>query len=330
MIVMGNTKTVRARLLRCFQWACSRFRVGMSRGEVWEVKFFSYIATMYDLKADDGLASFDRHLENFAYASGYTPSGDDVQLFKSLNSEPPKKYANISRWYRNIGSFSDEEQKSWPSPMTSANGDLEKKELDEDIDLFGSDDEDDGEKARITAARLKAYEEKKAKKPATVAKSNIIFDVKPWDDSIEIADIEKNIRTIELDGLVWGAAKVLPVAYGIKKLQICCVVEDEKVSSDWLEEQIMAFDELVQSVDIVAFNKLVDKALMCLTIGSSGNLTCRCWRDFQWNDPTTAIINSLFLKSGIECVHAKFYCHLERIILTKSSHCLASFFYQDE
>lgn len=67
---------------------------------------------------------------------------------------------------------------------------------------------------------LKAYEEKKSKKPATIAKSNIIFDVKPWDDSIEIADIEKNIRTIELDGLVWGAAKVLPVAYGIKKLQV--------------------------------------------------------------------------------------------------------------
>ncbi|KAL4003518.1 EF-1 guanine nucleotide exchange domain family protein [Acanthocheilonema viteae] len=212
--------------------------------------------TMYNLKADDGLSAFDGHLKDFAYASGYTPSGDDVQLFKSLNSEPSMKYANVLRWYRNIKSFSDEERKSWPTPVTSANGVLEKEELDEDLDLFGSDDEDDEEKARITAARLKAYEEKKAKKPTVTAKSNIIFDVKPWDDSIEMADIEKNIRTIELDGLVWGAAKVLPVAFGIKKLQICCVVEDEKVSSDWLEEQIVGFDDLVQSVDIVAFNKV--------------------------------------------------------------------------
>ncbi|EFO25560.1 elongation factor 1-beta/1-delta [Loa loa] len=211
---------------------------------------------MYDLKADDGLAAFDGHLKDFAYASGYTPSGDDVQLFRLLSSEPAMKYVNVLRWYRNIGSFSDEERKSWPAPMTSVNAVLEKEEPSEDIDLFGSDDEDDEEKARITAARLKAYEEKKAKKPATIAKSNIIFDVKPWDDSIEMADIEKNIRTIELDGLVWGAAKVLPVAYGIKKLQICCVVEDEKVSSDWLEEQIVGFDDLVQSVDIVAFNKV--------------------------------------------------------------------------
>ncbi|VDO31829.1 unnamed protein product [Brugia timori] len=218
------------------------------------VNFAHNLVKMYDLKTDDGLAAFDDHLKDFAYASGYTPSGDDMQLFASLSAEPTMKYVNVLRWYRNISSFNDEERKLWPAPMTSANGVLEK--LDEDIDLFGSDDEDDDEKARITAARLKAYEEKKAKKPAVIAKSNIIFDVKPWDDSIEIADIEKSIRTIELDGLVWGAAKVLPVAYGIKKLQICCVVEDEKVSSDWLEEQIMGFDDLVQSVDIVAFNKV--------------------------------------------------------------------------
>ncbi|VDN21323.1 unnamed protein product [Gongylonema pulchrum] len=117
-----------------------------------------------------------------------------------------------------------------------------------------------------------AYEERKAKKPASVAKSNIIFDVKPWDDSIEMADIEKNIRAIETDGLVWGTAKVLPVAYGIKKLQICCVVEDEKVSSDWLEEQITGFEELVQSVDIVAFNKLTEEIMKARKNASDASL----------------------------------------------------------
>uniref|UniRef100_A0A915PQN6 Uncharacterized protein n=1 Tax=Setaria digitata TaxID=48799 RepID=A0A915PQN6_9BILA len=230
---------------------------------------------MFDLKADTGMAAFDEHLKDFAYASGYTPSGDDTQLFGSITSTPSTKYANILRWYRHIQSFSDAERKSWPTAMTSTNGVLEKEENEEDIDLFGSDDEDDEEKARITAARLKAYEEKKAKKPAAVAKSNIIFDVKPWDDSIEIADIERNIRTVEMDGLVWGAAKILPVAYGIKKLQICCVVEDDKVSSDWLEEQIMGFEDLVQSVDIVAFNKLKFHYLKCerpISEGDSSSL----------------------------------------------------------
>ena len=39
-------------------------------------------------------------------------------------------------------------------------------------------------------------------------------------------------------------------------LKICCCVEDEKVSTDWLEEQIQGFEDLVQSVDVVAFNKV--------------------------------------------------------------------------
>uniref|UniRef100_A0A915EDK3 Translation elongation factor EF1B beta/delta subunit guanine nucleotide exchange domain-containing protein n=1 Tax=Ditylenchus dipsaci TaxID=166011 RepID=A0A915EDK3_9BILA len=37
---------------------------------------------------------------------------------------------------------------------------------------------------------------------------------------------------------------------------ICCVIEDEKVSTDWLEEEITANEDLVQSVDVVAFNKV--------------------------------------------------------------------------
>jgi translation elongation factor EF-1beta len=35
-----------------------------------------------------------------------------------------------------------------------------------------------------------------------VAKSNIILDVKPWDDETDMAEIEKNARLIEADGLL--------------------------------------------------------------------------------------------------------------------------------
>ena len=52
------------------------------------------------------------------------------------------------------------------------------------------------------------------------------------------------------------SAKLVPLAYGIKKLQICCVVVDDLVGTDFLEEEIYKFDELVQSVDIAAFNKI--------------------------------------------------------------------------
>uniref|UniRef100_A0A8C2ALD7 Elongation factor 1-beta n=1 Tax=Cyprinus carpio TaxID=7962 RepID=A0A8C2ALD7_CYPCA len=41
-----------------------------------------------------------------------------------------------------------------------------------------------------------------------------------------------------------------------KKLQIACVVEDDKVGTDQLEELITAFEDYVQSMDVAAFNKI--------------------------------------------------------------------------
>ncbi|KFZ65057.1 Elongation factor 1-delta, partial [Podiceps cristatus] len=128
---------------------------------------------------------------------------------------------------------------------------------DDDIDLFGSDDEEeDQEAAKVREDRLRQYAEKKAKKPGLIAKSSILLDVKPWDDETDMAKMEECVRSIHMDGLVWGASKLVPVGYGIKKLQIQCVVEDEKVGTDILEEEITKFEDYVQSVDIAAFNKI--------------------------------------------------------------------------
>merc|ERR1719369_480344 len=132
-------------------------------------------------------------------------------------------------------------------------------EDEDDFELFGSDDEEEVETEEEKAKKeelLKKYHEKKSKKPALIAKSNIILDVKPWDDETDMIEVERLVRGIEMDGLLWGNSKLVPLAYGIKKLQISCVVEDEKVGSDILDEEIEKFEDLVQSVDIAAFNKI--------------------------------------------------------------------------
>ena len=41
--------------------------------------------------------------------------------------------------------------------------------------------------------------------PQVIAKSNIILDVKPWDDETDMKEMERLVRTIEIDGLLWGA-----------------------------------------------------------------------------------------------------------------------------
>merc|ERR1712119_228417 len=128
---------------------------------------------------------------------------------------------------------------------------------DSDDDLFGSDDEEDtAEQERIKAERIAAYNERKAGKKKVTAKSSILLDVKPWDDETDMAEVESNVRSVGCDGLLWGASKLVPIGYGIKKLQINCVIEDDKVSTDFLEESICAFEDHVQSVDIAAFNKI--------------------------------------------------------------------------
>ncbi|XP_034473442.1 probable elongation factor 1-delta isoform X2 [Drosophila innubila] len=143
----------------------------------------------------------------------------------------------------------------------NANVNEKVKDNDDDdndsVDLFGSDsEEEDAEHIRIREERLAKYAEKKATKTVIIAKSSILLDVKPWDDETDLKVMEAEIRKITLDGLLWGASKFVPVAFGIQKLTISCVVEDEKVSLDWLTEEIEKIDELVQSVDIAAFNKI--------------------------------------------------------------------------
>jgi elongation factor 1-beta len=108
------------------------------------------------------------------------------------------------------------------SPVDAVDGPAAEEE--EDIDLFGDDDEEDAEAEKLKAERLAAYAAKKATKPKTIAKSVVTFEVKPWDDETDMVALENAVRSLEMDGLVWGASKLVAVGYGIKKLQITIVI----------------------------------------------------------------------------------------------------------
>ena len=40
------------------------------------------------------------------------------------------------------------------------------------------------------------------------------------DDETNMKELESNMRGIDLEGLTWGASKLVPVGYGISKLQV--------------------------------------------------------------------------------------------------------------
>lgn len=209
-----------------------------------------------DVSSAAGLEKFNDFLVNNAYVSGWVPTQADVTIFKSIGSSPDGKYQNVARWWKNISSYSSEFGSfgAGSAPAAAA------EESDDDVDLFGDDDEEDEEAERIKAERIAAYNARKSakedKKGKVIAKSNLILDIKPWDDETPMAKLEESVRSITMDGLLWGTGKLVAIGYGIKKLQITCVIEDDKVSTDDLEENITAFEDFIQSMDIVAFNKI--------------------------------------------------------------------------
>jgi len=150
-----------------------------------------------------------------------------------------------------------------PAKAPAKKEESEDEDDDDDMDFFGSDDEEeDAEAERVKAERVAAYNAKKAakvaQKGAVIAKSMITLDVKPFDDETDLDALAKKIKSeIVMDGLVWGAKhEKKPLAFGIFKLVVTAVVEDDKVSTDDLTEKIGEYEDEVQSVDIAAFNKL--------------------------------------------------------------------------
>jgi glutathione S-transferase/translation elongation factor EF-1beta len=127
---------------------------------------------------------------------------------------------------------------------------------DVEFDPFaeGGDDEDAAAQLKAKAALIA----KKAAKKPPVAKSLVVWDVKGWDDTTDLTALgNKILAEIAMDGLSWKTEfKLEPVAFGVKKLQIGAVIEDEKVSADGIAEEIEKFEDYVQSVDIAVFNKL--------------------------------------------------------------------------
>jgi len=127
----------------------------------------------------------------------YAPSQADVAAFKALKSAPASpKYPHAARWYKHIASYTDEfatlpgdASKAYTTygpevttaTLNPAKAPAAEEEDDDEVDLFGSDDEEeDLEAERIRNERLAEYKKKKEGKVKPAAKSVVTMDVKPW------------------------------------------------------------------------------------------------------------------------------------------------------
>ena len=205
------------------------------------------------------------------------------------------KYPHFARYYNHVASFSAEERAAAPAvaglsvsfgAATVSKGKAADDSDDDNIDdLFGDDDSDDESEDLAAAAAAKAAEAKKKKDAAkksshkrpAIAKSRIVFEIKPYDADTDLEALAAKIKAIKLEGefwdeklencederctlaegCKWGEGHHLqPVAFGIFKLIVQCIVQDELTGSDDLIEVMMdKFEDEIQSIDIAAFDK---------------------------------------------------------------------------
>merc|ERR550539_1332047 len=147
--------------------------------------------------------------------------------------------------------------------------------------------------AMKAASEAKKAAAKKGKKRRPPERSEIILDVKPFDDQTDLEALAANIKATKLtdlrdkeypgpnedgdtwdflekeaqkvderitleSGHKWGQNHQLEeMAFGIKKLRLQCVVQNELVGSDLLISLIEeTWPDEVQSVDIASFQKM--------------------------------------------------------------------------
>ncbi|XP_059633651.1 elongation factor 1-delta-like [Cornus florida] len=229
--------------------------------------------TFYNLSSECGLKKLDDYLLSHSYITGYQASKDDITVHATLSKPPPAKYVNVSRWFHHIdallrisgvcgegcgvtveGSAPVTENAVATPATVDTKASVAEDDDDDDVDLFGEETEEEKKAAEERASAMKASGKKKES-----GKSSILLDVKPWDDETDMQMLEKAVRGVQMEGLTWGASKLVPVGYGIKKLQIMMTIVDDLVSVDSLIEErltVEPVDEFVQSCDIVAFNKI--------------------------------------------------------------------------
>ena len=224
------------------------------------------------------LAELEKSLANNLFIKGAHPSHEDATNFAKFveaKCVPDQdKYPSVWAWYSLMVLFEDEVIKSWkpaekPQEKKGGKGkdqgkkgkkekEGEKKEEgkkeEDDLDLFGEENEDD---IKAKEEMKKKNKDKKKDKKKPVDKSHVILEIKGWEEGQDLEALAKKIiSTIKKDGLQWNTGyKLEEVAFGIKKLVIAFLAEDDKCSVQEIQDELESWKDDIQSVDIVSFNK---------------------------------------------------------------------------
>ncbi|CAF2094610.1 unnamed protein product [Brassica rapa subsp. narinosa] len=195
-----------------------------------------------------GLKKLDEHLLTRYYITGHKASKDDITVYAALSKHPPSQYVNVSRWYNHIetllgisgissqgsgvsidGLVSTSEHAVADSNDGVAVVDND-KDVDQDVDLIGED----------TQKEKKSAEERATSTKKKICWESVLIVIIPQDCQTNMKKLEERLRTIQMEGLIWGASKLVHVGYGVELLRIIATMPRN--------EKIDVFDVLVALV----------------------------------------------------------------------------------
>ena len=224
------------------------------------------------VNTEKGLKHLNGFLQRRSYIDGYTPTQTDCSYFDAI-VKVDASLTNVARWYSHIAAFSAGQRGRWTGTYQEAAAAAveEKTEAaaeDEEEDLWGDDDFDEeadaAAEARIAAAAAAHNAKKEADmiaKGKTKARTLLSyqFEVKPLEAGQDMDDLANRIKTLKHDGVKdWGVEhKILDVAFGIQKILLQVIIFEDNCDEDTLIELMTnAYDDEIQSVDLIGMTKL--------------------------------------------------------------------------
>ncbi|CRG96680.1 elongation factor 1-beta, putative [Plasmodium gallinaceum] len=213
-------------------------------------------ANLLNVQGENDYNKLNAFFADHSYYQNYMLSTSDIKIYNQITTTINKdKYPHLYRWYKHISSLPTHifNQYNKCNEKVKKNNLPEKKinetkndddDVDNDIDLFG--DNDDCDKDILLEKKKQKEEElkKKQQKEKDKHRSILIIEIKPKSIDTDISKISKLVKQKIVDeNIKWGEeVKKIPVAFGLYKLQMSCIIYDDFVNTNDLIEKIENID----------------------------------------------------------------------------------------
>ncbi|XP_056866057.1 uncharacterized protein LOC130512018 isoform X2 [Raphanus sativus] len=213
-----------------------------------KVRALEEMTAFPNLNSDAGLKKLDEHLLTRYYITSHKASKDDITVYAALSKPPHSKYVNASRWYNHIetllsiSGISTEVSGVTIDGLASITEEANGNSKDGVVVMDDDDNDQNVEEVEERPASLIASTKKK------ISWLSMVIVVIPPDDETDMNKLEKHLRSIQMEGVVCGASKVVPVGYGVELFRIIVTVS--------LDDEFDVLDELIDT-HILPFARVV-------------------------------------------------------------------------